>query len=75
LACVCPRVAWSVRGLLRAPHYIAARFDDVDRAVLADCAKPDATIADQLLALELIARRIEETHRRNAILADAHPAE
>jgi len=34
-------------------------LSDMDRAVIQDCDKPDATIADKLLALEIIARRIE----------------
>lgn len=33
---------------------------DFDRAVLADCGGPDRTASDQLLALELIFRRLEE---------------
>lgn len=38
----------------------ARPFDGVDQALLVDCARPGATVADALLALELIARRIEE---------------
>jgi hypothetical protein len=37
-----------------------ARFDRFDRLLLADCQSPDATVADSLLALELIVRRIEQ---------------
>lgn len=43
-------------------------FDQVDWLVIADCQSDDATIADKLLALELIARRIQEgkTAQRHA---------
>ena len=44
--------------------YVRARFDAFDYAVIADCEKPDATVADHLLALELIARRIQESRER-----------
>jgi hypothetical protein len=40
-----------------------------DRAVIADCDSEGATIADKLLALELITRRIEEAHRLKEIYA------
>lgn len=36
------------------------RLYPFDRALLDDCESDDATIADKLLGLELIARRIEE---------------
>jgi len=39
---------------------VRAKFQPWDFAVLADCGKDDRTVADRLLALELIARRIEE---------------
>ena len=37
-----------------------APLDEFDRALLVDCDSPDATIADKLLALECLARRIEQ---------------
>lgn len=40
---------------------VAAKIFEFDHAVLRDCESEDATIADKLLALELIARRIEES--------------
>lgn len=41
-----------------------AHFDGFDLAVLRDCEKDDATIADKLLGLELVARRIQEGKER-----------
>ena len=38
---------------------VTCNLSDMDRAIIQDCDKPDATIADKLLALEIIARRIE----------------
>ena len=40
------------------------RLSRFDQMLLDDCNGPDATISDQLLALELIARRIEEGHNK-----------
>lgn len=37
-----------------------ARLYDFDRKLLADCDGDDATIADRLLGLELLARRVIE---------------
>jgi hypothetical protein len=39
---------------------VRAKLTQHDRAVLAECDSPDATIADRLLGLELLVRRIEE---------------
>lgn len=36
------------------------RFTEFDRMLLRDCQSDGATVADKLLALELIARRVEE---------------
>jgi len=40
---------------------VAAKFYPFDRKLLAECDTNDATIADQVLALELVTRRIEES--------------
>jgi hypothetical protein len=41
---------------------VAAKLYPADRALLAECDGPDATVSDRLLGLELLARRIEEAH-------------
>ncbi len=38
-----------------------ARLSVFDKAVIADCTKNGSSIADNLLAIELMARRIEES--------------
>lgn len=43
--------------------YVKARFDNFDEALLRECKREDATIADKLLALEMVARRIEEEEK------------
>jgi hypothetical protein len=35
-------------------------LDDVDRALLRECGADDASIADRLLALEMLMRRMQE---------------
>jgi len=44
--------------------YVKAKFDNLDRMLLRDCESKDATIADKLLALEMIARRVEDSTSR-----------
>jgi hypothetical protein len=39
---------------------VRARLQPFDRLLIADCEGKDSTISDKLLALETIARRIEE---------------
>lgn len=46
--------------------YDSAKFGSGDYLLMAECGKDTATIADQLLALELIARRIEEAQKAAA---------
>ena len=46
-----------------AVEWMLARLDGFDLALLRDCDGPDATIADRMLALETIARRIEQAKR------------
>ncbi|HUU88395.1 MAG TPA: hypothetical protein VMX17_11680 [Candidatus Glassbacteria bacterium] len=40
-------------------------FTDFDRSILKDCEKSNS-IADKILALELIARRIEESQKKDS---------
>jgi hypothetical protein len=42
-------------------EFVSTTFYPFDRALFEDCAGDDATVADRLLALELIARRVEES--------------
>lgn len=39
---------------------VRPKLTPFDRKLLAECSSPDATVADRLLGLELLARRIEE---------------
>ena len=43
-------------------EYMRARFDNWDYMLLRDCEGEGRTIADALLALETIARRIEQSN-------------
>lgn len=38
------------------------RLDEVERRMLRECDGPDSTIADKLLALEMLMRRMQEQH-------------
>jgi hypothetical protein len=51
-----------VRLELHAADFVHARFDAMDNALLEDC--QHGSIADKLLGLELIARRVEEAYAR-----------
>jgi len=46
------------------------KFDKIDRKILDECSSEDpankATVADRLLALELTARRIEESYNKQS---------
>lgn len=49
-----------------------ADFEWFDRLLAKDCELPGATIADKLLALEMVARRIQEGYARAQVEADAN---
>jgi hypothetical protein len=51
---------WVLRLEVPIADFLAARFDDVERAIIADCGKFRKT-SEVLLAAEIIARRIEES--------------
>jgi len=44
----------------------AMRLRPGDLLLLGECNRPDASIADGLLALELMARRIEDSNQRSS---------
>lgn len=46
-----------------------ADFDWFDTLLMRDCELPGSTIADKLLALEMMARRIEEGYQRAIVEA------
>lgn len=48
------------RVVLTDQDFSSLQLSELDRAVLADCDGADRTIADRLLALELIFRRLEQ---------------
>jgi hypothetical protein len=50
---------WVLRLEVPMTDFLTARFDDVERAIIADCGKFRKT-SEVLLAAEIIARRIEE---------------
>lgn len=46
---------------------IRVDLDSIDRYMLDECSVSEASIADQLLGLELLARRIEEQTKKGAV--------
>lgn len=42
------------------------KLSHFERAVIRECDSPDASLADRLLGLELLARRLEEALRESA---------
>jgi hypothetical protein len=53
--------------VIDAVDFARSPLDARDRLLIDECSLPTATIADRLLGLETIARRIEQTHEPETI--------